>query len=286
MWPASSPGAVASSAAAARSGREVPPPFGRIVCGVDGSRSAHLAVEQAISLSGPSTALVFVCVREATGAGATRRATITAERADEALEDAVKAAREAGVDAAAEILPGHDPRPILLGEACRSDLLVVASHGGSRAGGIALGGTASAAVHRATVPVLIARRPPEVPFPQRILVATDGSPDAERAVELTSRIGHRHRSSVFLISVDPSPHGDPKRIAVDAVDLTAELGVEPTVIRTSGHAAERILETSAAERVSLVAVGSRGLTGVRALGSVSERVAHHAHCSVLVARPA
>ena len=32
----------------------------------------------------------------------------------------------------------------------------------------------------------------------------------------------------------------------------------------------------------LVVVGSRGLHGLRALGSVSERVAHRAHCSVLV----
>jgi nucleotide-binding universal stress UspA family protein len=277
---------VASSPAGAQSRREVPPPFGRIVCGVDGSRSAHLAVEQAIALSAPATALVFVCVREATGVGASRQATITPERAHTALEDAVEAARQAGVDAAAELLRGHDPRPILLDEASRSDLLVVASHGGSRAGGIALGATASAVVHRATVPVLVARRPPDVPFPQRILAATDGSADAERAVELTSRIGHRHRSSVFLINVEPASHGDLKRIAVEAVDLTAELGVEPTMIRTSGHAAERILETAAAERVSLVVVGSRGLTGVRALGSVSERVAHRAHCSVLVARPA
>jgi nucleotide-binding universal stress UspA family protein len=286
MWPASSLGAVASSPAGARSEREVPPPFGRIVCGVDGSRSAHCAVEQAIALSGTNTALVFVCVRVERGAGASRQATITAERADAALEQALEAARDAGVDAAAEILTGHDPRPVLLDEASRSDLLVVASHGGSRAGGIALGGTASAAAHRAAVPVLIARRPPEVLFPERILVATDGSPDAERAVELTSRIGHRHRSSVFMVTVEPASHGDPKRVALDAVDLTAGLGVEPTVVRTSGHAAECILETADAERVSLVVIGSRGLSGVRALGSVSERVAHRAHCSVLVARPA
>jgi nucleotide-binding universal stress UspA family protein len=245
-----------------------------------------VAVEQAIALAGPATALVFVCVREGAGAGATRRASITAERATEALDLAVKAAREAGIEAAAEVLPGHDPRPVLLDEASRSDLLVLASHGGSRAGGIALGGTASAAVHRASVPVLVARRPPEEAFPGRILVATDGSRDASRAVELTARIAHRHRSPTYLVSVEPVSHGDPRRIAVDAVDLTAELGVEPVVVRRSGHAAEQILALAADERVALVVVGSRGLTGLRALGSVSERVAHHAPCSVLVARGA
>jgi nucleotide-binding universal stress UspA family protein len=278
---------VASSAASTRTGRDVPPPFGRIVCGVDGSRSGHLAIEQAIALSGPSTALAFVCVREAAGAGATRRATITAERADEALDEAVNAASEAGIDAAAEILPGHDPGSVLLNEAARSDLLVVASHAGSRAGGIALGGTASVAVHRATVPVLVARRPPEgVVFPERILVATDGSPDAERAVELAARIGDRYSARVYLLTVDPARHGDPKRIAVHSAELTAALGVEPMTLHLVGHPADRIQETAAAESMSLVALGSRGLTGVRALGSVSERVAHRAPCSVLVARPA
>lgn len=265
----------------------IPPPFGRIVCGIDGSHSSPVAIEQAIALSGPNTALVFVCVRETRGAGATRQATISAERADAALGEAVKAAREAGLEAAAEILPGHDPRSVLLEEASRSDLLVVASHGGSRAGGIALGSTASAAVHRAVVPVLVARRPPlGGDFAERILVATDGSPDAARAVELTARIGHPRNASVYVLSVDPTPHGDPTHLAVDAVDLTAALGQEPTVLRESGHAHERILEIAVSERIGLVALGSRGQSGVRALGSVSERVAHRAPCSVLVARTA
>lgn len=35
---------------------------------------------------------------------------------------------------------------------------------------------------------------------------------------------------------------------------------------------------------SLIVLGSRGLHGIRALGSVSERVAHRAPCSVLVVR--
>jgi nucleotide-binding universal stress UspA family protein len=135
--------------------------------------------------------------------------------------------------------------------------------------------------------VLVARRPPAAAaFPERILVATDGSPDAERAVELTARIGKRHRSRVYLLNVDPSPHGDRGRIAVDAVDITAALGSDPVMLSAAGHADERILELTASESVSLVAVGSRGLTGLRALGSVSERVAHRAPCSVLVARHA
>jgi nucleotide-binding universal stress UspA family protein len=256
------------------------------VCGVDGSRGDRLAVEQSLALCEAGTSLLFVCARAEHGAGASRQASITAERADHALHEALESARESGVDAAMEILEGHDPRRLLLDEAAGSDLLVVASHGGSRAAGIAIGSTASAVVHRATVPVLVARSAPEGrAFPDRILVATDGSADAARAVELTGRIGRRHRSHVYLLSVEPEPHGDPKRIAVDAVNLTAELEREPTILRASGHAGDHIVEAAASTSVSLVVVGSRGLSGVRALGSVSERVAHRARCSVLVARP-
>jgi nucleotide-binding universal stress UspA family protein len=41
---------------------------------------------------------------------------------------------------------------------------------------------------------------------------------------------------------------------------------------------------SASADVDLLVVGSRGLHGLRALGSVSEQVAHKAACSVVVVR--
>ena len=43
---------------------------------------------------------------------------------------------------------------------------------------------------------------------------------------------------------------------------------------------------AAAEQADLVVIGSRGLHGLASLGSVSERVAHRARCSVLVVRDA
>jgi nucleotide-binding universal stress UspA family protein len=44
--------------------------------------------------------------------------------------------------------------------------------------------------------------------------------------------------------------------------------------------------TSESETADLVVVGSRGLQGLKSLGSVSERIAHQARCSVLVVRGA
>ena len=42
--------------------------------------------------------------------------------------------------------------------------------------------------------------------------------------------------------------------------------------------------TAASAAADLLVVGSRGMHGIRALGSVSERVAHRAECSTLIVR--
>jgi nucleotide-binding universal stress UspA family protein len=56
----------------------------------------------------------------------------------------------------------------------------------------------------------------------------------------------------------------------------------PRLERRHGHPVEVLL--AAADNADLVVLGSRGLHGLPALGSVSERVAHRATCSVLVVR--
>ena len=61
-------------------------------------------------------------------------------------------------------------------------------------------------------------------------------------------------------------------------------GNEPWIEVRQGSTAHEIERFAFACRASLVVVGSRGLGGVRALGSVSERVAHRAPCSVLIVR--
>lgn len=263
---------------------EVPPPFASIVCGIDGSRAGQEAARQAAVLAGPGSLITFVCVSQAKGVGASAQATITEARADEALGHAQEAAEETHTDSTARLVYGAYPGDTLLSEAEGCDLLVVGSHGVSRAGGIWLGRVASTLAHKADATVLVARRPrSEAPFPGRLLVATNGSEGSAAATRLAGAIARRHESSVIQVHVNgtTSRHA----MAAEAAELRRMTGAEPVPLTETGPAHERIAAAARSEDASLVVLGSRGLRGVRALGSVSERVVHGAPCSVLVARP-
>ena len=67
------------------------------------------------------------------------------------------------------------------------------------------------------------------------------------------------------------------RIREAARAIADELEEQP------GHAVAELV--AASDSADLVVVGSRGLHGLKALGSVSERVANQARSSVLVVRP-
>ena len=131
-------------------------------------------------------------------------------------------------------------------------LLALGARHSSRFLGIMLGATSTELLHDAVCSVLFARPSVDGGWqPRRVVVGTDGSPSARVALEVADDIRSRVEATVGIVA--------------DARDPVAAL-------------VERSREAD------LVVVGSRGLHGVRALGSVSERLAHRAKCSVLVAR--
>ena len=260
--------------------------FGRILCAVDGTRSAAEAARQATLLAGPNGALTFIAVTHHAGVGATAMADLSPAHASQALVAAVQAAEMAGVRATTTLAEGRNTGDLILHAARDHDLLILGAPPHGRAAGIALGSTASAAVHRSPVPVMLARPPGQNEFPKRIVVASDGSPESTSVVDIAARIARRHQAKVTLVHTGRRETLDTTyRIAEEATELYEQLRVEAIVVTDETPAHDTIVKAADRETASLVITGSRGRTGLAALGSVSERVAHAASCSVLILRP-
>jgi nucleotide-binding universal stress UspA family protein len=144
-------------------------------------------------------------------------------------------------------------------------------------------------------------------FPTRILLATDGSEEAElaalRAVDIAEKtdselhVVHVGVVPSFLVSY-PGTLGYERRlydqIEEESRQRLRELSwrvklaggtVAGTHLRM-GQVALEIVALAEELGVGLIVMGSRGLGGVRRalMGSVSDSVVRHAHCPVLVVR--
>ena len=261
------------------------PPFEHVVCGIDGSRSAHEAARQAAALVAPGGLLELIAVAGEWGVGLNAASVLSRPHARRALDDVAHELRRCGAHVQTRIAPGRPPHEVLLREAGQCDLLAIGRHSRSRFSGITLGSTAANLAHRAHVPLLLAVAPPNgVAFPDRILVAADGPGHPERAVRMAGQIASATGGQITLLRLDWSHHAKRRELAEAVADLKG-LGAEPVEIVMGGQPRRRIPEFAEQEHAALVVVGSRGLNGARALSSVSERVAHEAPCSVLIARP-
>jgi nucleotide-binding universal stress UspA family protein len=139
----------------------------------------------------------------------------------------------------------------------------------------------------------------------RIVVGTDGSATAERAVDAAGGIARLTGGSVHVVAAyrpvrvvavaagvaaTPTWFGEEERAAAEevvtaAADRLTAQGVEVMPVARVGEAAQVLLEVAAEFDADLLVVGSRGRSGARRtrLGSVADRVLHHASCAVHVA---
>jgi nucleotide-binding universal stress UspA family protein len=142
-----------------------------------------------------------------------------------------------------------------------------------------------------------------------LLVCYDGSDDANDAIETAATLFPGRRALVVsiwqrLAAVDSiawaaepagminfaevdrvaSAHGS--RLAEQGARIAHEAGLEaePLAVEAFGPIWKAIVEAAAAHDASAIVIGSRGLTGLRAmlLGSVSSAVVHHAGRPTLV----
>ncbi len=206
------------------------------------------------------------------------------EQLELGLKEATALAEAAGVSATAETRTARYAVDVLLPEAEHHDLLVIGSHGNSRAAGIVGGSTASEAAHETGGPLLIAREPPgSAAFLKETLLASDGSPGSWAPVQAAAEIAAEFDSNLEVIRCLDGADPEAQRLIEDQlVEIARVSGREAPLTEASGHPTEVIVDAARDKRSSLIICGRRGLRGIKALGSVSERVVHRAECSVLL----
>lgn len=138
-------------------------------------------------------------------------------------------------------------------------------------------------------------------FPTRILLATDGSGEAELAATTAADLATSTGSELHVVHVGDLPaiylaptEVDPAHTEREARELLDEQvrKVEGAGCKVSeahlrmGRADREVVKLAEAIGAGLIVLGSRGLGGVRRalMGSVSDATVRHAHCPVLVVR--
>ncbi|HET7482685.1 MAG TPA: universal stress protein [Actinomycetota bacterium] len=281
--------------------------YQRIVAGTDLSKTAKFATDRAATLASSLGAELFL-VHAGTDPG----------------DELKQQAEEYGAEVV--VTPGS-PAEVLISEVQRldADLLVVGSVGMSGARRFLLGSVPNKVSHHSPTDLLIVKTDPpprEIGPYRRLLVGTDGSPTATRAVKIAAGLAAKlNAQPVIVCAFEPLTEAELARLRADPNDPVAQWnaskvasetpdefrwriadavkaedvlerakeiavaeGALPKLRPEEGHPVERLISVAEEEEVDLIAVGSVGMTGPKRfmLGNVPNRISHHAPTDVLI----
>ena len=133
---------------------------------------------------------------------------------------------------------------------------------------------------------------------ESIVVGTDGSETATRAVTEAARLARALGAEVHIVSaIDPRLSAlsgelmlpvadDGEALEATLAAAAAAVGADGLRVHThgaSGSPADALLEVADAVGASTIVVGNRGMHGARrVLGSIPNTVSHRARCNVLI----
>ena len=274
--------------------------YDAIVVGSDGSETARRAVQRAALYGAAMQVPVVVATAyqrptEGEVGPASQRAEMPQQSmvssgyraATDIATDAASFAREAAPDAEldASAVEG-DPAEVLIDMATRRGdaLVVVGSKGMTGSSRFLLGSVPNKISHHAPGDVLIARtdQPGKVALPARVLIGTDGSKTATRALERGLALSAAIGAEVTVLTAGNGSRAS--KVLDDAAERGRSAGVEIAAVDARGEAADELL--AAAEGQDLVVVGNKGMTGASRflLGSVPNKVSHHIASDLLIVR--
>jgi ubiquinone biosynthesis protein len=117
----------------------------------------------------------------------------------------------------------------------------------------------------------------------RVLVATDRSETANRAVEWAAEMAERYDAELVLLRVVLD--GDAVELERDLTEYARGLGARVrTLVRHADDPARGIVDAASEEDADVLVVGSVGMQGRKEflLGNVPNRVSHNAPCTVVI----
>ena len=141
-----------------------------------------------------------------------------------------------------------------------------------------------------------------------IVVGTDGSETARKAVDQATDLAESTKCKLLIVSAyEPisearlreeaqqvpgdlqwmvNPREDVDATLKEASEAAEERGVDVEVFARQGDPADAILDVAEEQGAGLIVVGNKGMTGAKRflLGSVPNKVSHHAPCSVMIIR--
>ena len=196
-------------------------------------------------------------------------------------------------------------------EEWRADLIVAGSHGRSALGRLVLGSISQWLLNEARCSVRVARGKLDEPdFPVRLLLALDGSRNAEKALEQVMARNWPAKSEVRVVTVDQpleltyvggmapplsdsvesfnkKVHKRSQRMVDAAAKKLKAAGLRAMADVIEGDPKKVLVQVAEEWRADCIFVGATGLTNRFErffLGSTAAAVAARAHCSVEVVR--
>jgi nucleotide-binding universal stress UspA family protein len=193
----------------------------------------------------------------------------------------------------------------------RSDLVLMGFKGTSDSPEFLLGSVAHKVMKYAPCSVLVAKRKTEAV--NRLLVPLDGSRHSDETVQFLLRMPLQPHTEILVMVVVQSfeaafvkaytldlerdrqivselqeaEEEAARRVLAEAEGQLRNRRYKVSTIVARGDPSREILREAAQQNVALIALGAKGLTGVRGflLGSVAQRIARYAKPSVLIVRP-
>ncbi|MFA5785627.1 MAG: universal stress protein [Actinomycetota bacterium] len=261
----------------------------RLLVGTDGSTSADLAVKRAVELAGRLGArltVTSVCSASDLQGSHFGPHEASARRVGEGILLNVELHYGGKGVLLETMLEVGDPadRICQLAEEEGVDLIVTGNRGLGGAGRFSLGNVPDKVAHHAPCSALIVDTTSgdDLPAYRRIVVGTDGSERAGRALTAAAEMAGATGASLLVVYAGEAARG--AQVLKDVAGVIGETKFEKRVVE--GEPAEALIGVAQTENADLIVVGNKGMTGAARflLGSVPDKVAHNAPCDVLIVR--